>query len=57
MGARAIAVWPVQGWWEDRKIEGDPPLRYSLIITIDVGDQDVDLYTPILNAISIRTEV
>jgi hypothetical protein len=57
MGTRAIAVWPVQGWWEDRKIEGDPPLRYSLIITIDVGDQEVDLYTPILNAISIRTEV
>lgn len=57
MGARAIAVWPVQGWWEDRKVEGDPALPYSLIITIDAGEQEVDLYTPILNEISIRTEV
>jgi hypothetical protein len=57
LGSRAIAVWPVQGWWHDRKIEGDPALRYSLVITIDAGDQEVDLYTPILNEISVRTEI
>ncbi len=57
LGSRAIAVWPVQGWWHDRKIDGDPPLRYSLVITIDAGEQGVDLYTPILNEISIRTEI
>lgn len=57
LGSRAIAVWPVQGWWHDRKIDGNPALRYSLIITIDAGDQEVDLYTPILNEISIRTEI
>jgi len=56
-GSRAIAVWPVQGWWEDRKVEGDPALRYSLVITLDGGDAEVDLYTPILNEISILTEV
>jgi hypothetical protein len=56
-GARAIAVWPVGGWWDDRKVEGDPPLRYSLIITIDAGEAEVDLYTPILNEISIQTEI
>jgi Subtilase family len=54
---RAVAVWPVGGWWDDREIKGDPALRYSLIITIDAGEQEVDLYTPILNEISIRTEV
>jgi hypothetical protein len=57
LGSRAIAVWPVQGWWEDRNIKGDPPLRYALIITIDAGDEEVDLYTPILNEISVLTEV
>ena len=57
LGSRAIAVWPVQGWWHDRKIDGDPALRYSLIITIDAGEQEVDLYTPILSEISIRTEI
>jgi hypothetical protein len=57
LGSRAIAVWPVQGWWDDRKIKGDPALRYSLIITIDAGDTDVNLYTPILNKISVLTEV
>lgn len=57
IGSRGIAVWPVQGWWHDRKIDGDPALRYSLVITIDAGEQEVDLYTPILNEISIRTEV
>lgn len=57
LGSRAIAVWPVQGWWEDRKIKGDPALRYSLVITLDAGETDVDLYTPILNEISVLTEV
>jgi hypothetical protein len=56
-GSRAIAVWPVGGWWDDRDFQGDPPLRYSLVISVDAGDVDVDLYTPILNEISIQTEI
>lgn len=57
IGSRGIAVYPVQGWWHDRKIDGDPALRYSLVITIDAGEQDVDLYNEILNEISVRTEL
>jgi hypothetical protein len=57
LGPRAIAVWPVGGWWSDRGIEEDLALRYSLIITLDAGEEDVDLYTPILNEISVLTGV
>jgi hypothetical protein len=57
LGGRAIAVWPTMGWWHDRKIEGDPPLYYSLVLSIDVGEGEVDLYTPILEEISVRTEI
>ncbi len=56
-GGRAVAVWPVAGWWRDRNLREDVPIAYSLVITIDAGDEEVDLYTPILNEISIQTEV
>ena len=56
-GGRAIAVWPMAGWWRDRGLREDVPIAYSLIVTIDAGDAEVDLYTPILNQISIQTEV
>ncbi len=57
MGGRAIAVWPMAGWWRDRGLREDMPIAYSLIVTIDAGEAEVDLYTPILNQISIQTEV
>jgi Subtilase family len=56
-GGRAIAVWPMAGWWRDRGLREDVPIAYSLIVTIDAGEAEVDLYTPILNEISIQTEV
>jgi hypothetical protein len=56
-GDRAIAVWPVSGWWRDRGLREDVPIAYSLIVTLDAGEAEVDLYTPILNEISIQTEV
>jgi hypothetical protein len=56
-GGRAIAVWPVGGWWRDLGLRHDVPIAYSLIITIDAGEEEVDLYTPILNEISIQTEI
>ncbi len=56
-GGRMIAVWPVAGWWRDRDLREDVPIAYSLVVTIDAGEAEVDLYTPILNEISILTEV
>lgn len=57
VGGRAIAVWPVFGWWRDRGVRQDAGIPYSLVITLDAGENEVDLYSPILNEVSIRTEV
>lgn len=51
-----IAVYPVGGWWKSRKNQKryDFSVRYSLIITIDTPSTEVDIYTPVLNEISIN---
>jgi hypothetical protein len=56
-GGRAIGIWPVGGWWRDRGLRAQTAVPYSLIVTIDAGDVEVDLYTPILNVISVQTEI
>jgi len=47
--ANKIAVFPVIGWWRERKYLGrsNNKIRYSLIISIEPPDTEVDLYTPI----------
>jgi hypothetical protein len=44
-----IAVFPVGGWWKERKHLGrwSRPARFSLIVTIDAGETEMDIYTPI----------
>ncbi len=50
-----IAVYPVNGWWRSRKLleRYENTIRYSLIITIEAPDIDIDIYTPVSNTISI----
>lgn len=57
LGSRAIGVWPVGGWWRGRNGFEDMPVRYALLVTIDAGDTNVDLYTEIENLIRIAVEV
>ena len=54
-----IAVYPVSGWWKERGYLNrfNDKIRYSLIITISTPNQDVDLYTPIINQIATPVEV
>lgn len=56
-----IAVFPVGGWWKTRKkLERyNKSVRYSLIVSIDAPNQDidVDLYTPVENQIRIDIQV
>ncbi len=54
-----VAVFPVTGWWRERKHLGfvEKQSRYSLIITISTPATEVDLYTPIAQQIGIVTEV
>jgi len=49
-----IAIYPVAGWWKERK-----PLerwretaRYSLLISLETSQQDIDLYSPIYALVS-----
>jgi hypothetical protein len=54
-----IAVYPVTGWWRERPHLGrfNSSARYSLIVTIETANVEVDLYTPIVNEATILTEL
>jgi hypothetical protein len=54
-----LVVYPVSGWWRERKhLERyNQPARYSLIISIRSPKKTIDLYTPIVNVGAIQTEV
>lgn len=53
-GDKLIAVYPVLGWWDRRLERSDTEIQYSLIVSIDAGDADVDLYTPIENFVTVQ---
>ena len=54
-----ISVVPVTGWWRMRKClkKGDSVARYSLIVSIRTQEENVDIYTPVLNIIRPAIEV
>ena len=54
-----VAVFPVTGWWRERKHLGfaEKRTRYALIITISTPATQVDLLTPIAQLIGSQTEI
>ena len=54
-----LAVYPKNGWYRTRKKLGkiDSMVRYSLIITIETPEQEVDIYTPVFNAVKALVPV
>jgi hypothetical protein len=48
-----IGVFPVGGWWKERPHldRWASQARFSLVVTIDAGQNDVDIYTPVETAI------
>ena len=54
----AIAVYPTGGWWRQKPAlqRADRRIRYSLIVSLQ-APVDVDVYTPILTAITSEVEV
>lgn len=54
-----VAVYPVTGWWLERKHLGfvERRTRYSLIITLSTDADEVDLYTPIAQQVGLVTEI
>ena len=55
----SIGIFPIGGWWKERKFlrKYDSIARYSLIVTLETDKEDVDIYTPIKNKISVDTVV
>lgn len=54
-----LAIYPVNGWWKQRK-DRDHSMRgarYSLIVSIDTPEVDVDIYTPVAQQVGIPIEV
>ncbi|MBI9107933.1 MAG: S8 family peptidase [Spirochaetales bacterium] len=54
-----IAVYPVTGWWKERKNleQWTKSTRYSLIVSIETTDVEVDLYTPVAIKLSIPISI
>ncbi len=54
-----ISVYPVIGWWRERKHLGkvENQVRYALIISLETPAQDVELYTTVRNMIEVPIEV
>ncbi len=53
-----IAVFPVGGWWKYKTADErwKHKVRFSLLVSIDVPDQDVDIYSVIDNKIAIANQ-
>lgn len=51
-----IAVYPTSGWYKTRKKleKYDSTVRYSLIVSIETPEVDVDIYTPVRNLVAIE---
>lgn len=54
-----IAVYPVTGWWKERpdSERWRRSVRYSLVVSIEVPEVGVDIYTPVATAIEAAAAV
>jgi hypothetical protein len=54
-----IAVYPVTGWWKERpdRERWRRSVRYSLVVSIEVPEVGVDIYTPVAAAIEAAAAV
>ena len=56
---RHIAVYPVGGWWKERPQlgRGNEKVRYALLVSVKTPPTEIDLYTPIANAVGVTVEI
>lgn len=54
-----IGIYPVIGWWRERHNLGcfNKQSRYSLIVSLEVPEQEVDIYTTVRNMIVVPIEI
>lgn len=55
----AIAVYPVAGWWQYRRAwdQSDKAVEYSLVLSIEAPDVNIDLWTPVSQQIQTTVEI
>jgi hypothetical protein len=55
----AIAVYPVAGWWKNRRDDdqSEEGVDYSLVVSIEAPEVEVDLWTPVYQQIQTAIEV
>jgi hypothetical protein len=48
-----LAVFPKNGWYKNlkRQKKFNEKVRYSLIVSLETEEKEIDLYTPVLNEI------
>ncbi|MEJ0037763.1 MAG: S8 family peptidase [Gammaproteobacteria bacterium] len=54
-----IAVYPIGGWWKDqpKRDRSDRGVRYSLVVSIESPEQEVDIWTAVAQQVGIPNEV
>lgn len=55
----AIAVYPVAGWWKNRRAydQSDQGVDYSLIVSIESPEVEIDLWTPVTQQVLTSTVI
>lgn len=54
-GSRLLAVYPVLGWWEDSRQGWEKELPYSIVVSVDLRDVDIELYALVAQALVTQT--
>ncbi|WP_461308367.1 hypothetical protein, partial [Albidovulum sp.] len=49
-----LAVHPVAGWWKSKSVQNvdQKAARFALVVELDAGDVEADLYTEVETAIA-----
>jgi hypothetical protein len=57
--ADLVAVYPAVGWWRERTNQQrwNKHCRYSLVISIEIDAQSLDIYTPVAVQIAVPTQI
>lgn len=56
-----IAIYPVSGWWKEKTGTKkwktyNKEARYALVVSIDVGREDVDIWTPVAFQVGVPVD-
>lgn len=58
-GRAAVGVFPIGGWWREKtNLERwEQRVRYALIVSIRAPEAEIDIYTPVANAIAAQVQI